>query len=172
MASILGQYYSATPKQRENGRNWYKLAHLVATEYALRYHTSVSAAAGVIAALSPMKSWSQNLKLAADCLAGGVPRHMGANARLACAIRDGAEPDVALRGRKTAAFWRAIMGDENAVVIDRWMIRALGLPDSTRLTPNQYDTLAAIVTSEAAIADATPAQFQAVVWCAIRGRSF
>jgi len=169
---ISDWYNGANVSEVCDGHHWYKLAHLQAIEFALQYHTSIATAAGVIAALSPMKSWSQNMKLAADCLAGETPRCLRSNARTACYIRDGIAVGTVLKGRKTEAFYRAIMGDENAVVIDRWIIRAMGLPDETRLTPKQYDTLAAIVTIEAAIAGTTPAQFQAVVWCAIRGRSF
>ena len=70
----------------------------------------------------------------------------------------------AIRGPKTSAFCRALLGDPNAVVLDLWMARALGVEQSTLSRKKVYDTNAALVASVADILQMTPAQAQAAIW--------
>jgi thermostable 8-oxoguanine DNA glycosylase len=74
----------------------------------------------------------------------------------------------ALKGMKTNAFARAIAGDENAVVIDVWMLRAVGIE---KKTPNQtqYKELANAVTKVANEFGMTPRAMQALIWIVVRG---
>lgn len=164
----------ATPAQVRDGRQWYKLALMEATDMAMRYDVPVRTAAGVIAALSPRKTWAQNVRLAHELLSGGETRTLSAHRLIANRII-GAEhllaPDEVMRGPKTRAFYRAIMGDVDAVVLDVWMLRALGV-SSAKLTPKQYEMLAEVVRAEAIRVGEMPAEYQAIVWCAIRGKSF
>lgn len=68
-------------------------------------------------------------------------------------------------GDKIQSFYRALRGDKDAVVLDRWMIRALGLPSSkSSLAENDYRLYAQIVRNLASDADMSPRQFQAAVW--------
>jgi hypothetical protein len=74
----------------------------------------------------------------------------------------------ALKGLKTNAFARAIAGDEQAVVIDVWMLRAVGIE---KKTPNQsqYNDLANAVKKVAFDYGMTPRAMQALIWIMIRG---
>jgi hypothetical protein len=60
------------------------------------------------------------------------------------------------------------MGDDNSAVVDSWMLRAFNWP---RLSygPRQYRRLAGILRREAAKLGMNPVDYQAVVWCQIRG---
>lgn len=71
-----------------------------------------------------------------------------------------------IHGLKTSAFARALLQDQEAVVIDVWMQRACNvsfLPN----TPRRYALLANKILRAARRAGIPPAQFQAAVWCGI-----
>jgi hypothetical protein len=74
----------------------------------------------------------------------------------------------ALKGMKTNAFAKAIAGDEQAVVIDVWMLRAVGIE---KKTPSQsgYAELVSAVKSAAFSVGMTPRSAQALIWIIIRG---
>lgn len=68
-------------------------------------------------------------------------------------------------GDKVQSFYRALRGDEDAVVLDRWMIRALGLPASrSQLGDADYKLYSAIVHNLADDAKMSPRQLQAAIW--------
>lgn len=152
------------------GVTWYATAGDIVTELAERYQVSRECAAGVIAVTSPRLQWKRNIQVSHEVLAGLMPRGLfKANARKAMAIRNGAEPLDVIKGPKTRAFYRAIMGDPDAVVIDVWMLRVLKF--TRKLTTKAYDLLADIIRQAAKGVGMTPASFQAVVWVAVRGRA-
>ena len=99
---------------------------------------------------------------------GHEPRALGTVAKKVGRILRGEFPTTVVRGQKTRAFWQAILGDPNAVVLDTWMLKAY---DETRkaLTPLQYSRLADKLRRDAKYEGADAAVFQAVVWCVIRG---
>lgn len=66
------------------------------------------------------------------------------------------------KGNKIWNFYKALAGDPNAVVLDRHMIRVLGLPK--KLTDKTYELYSQIVRRLAEKAGMTPRQFQAAVW--------
>jgi hypothetical protein len=74
----------------------------------------------------------------------------------------------ALRGPKTNAFARAIAGDENAVVVDIWMMRAGGFAiDSPNKT--QYTEVSEAIKTVANKFGLTPRTTQALIWIMVRG---
>ena len=74
----------------------------------------------------------------------------------------------ALKGQKTNAFAKAIAGNEDAVVIDVWMLRALGIEKKTP-TQSQYKEMADAVTAVAVKHGMTPRAMQALIWIVVRG---
>lgn len=133
-----------------------------------------SRAAAILAVLSPQTQWVQNWEFATRiCQAaragsrmpaiGGFP----ANRRKAWRIAGGENPREVVRGPKVTAFWRALAGDPDAVVLDIWMFRTFGLPD----TPTERVYLA---TAERFLAAArnlgvTARELQASIWLGTRG---
>ena len=71
-----------------------------------------------------------------------------------------------LNGKKITAFYRALKGDKNAVVVDRWIARAYGFK---KVTPKNYDRIERNVRHEAAANEMAPSDFQAWKWASIRG---
>lgn len=172
--STFATYYTQAPEDtRATGRAWYALARATVHAYAAEFGANPCTVAGIIAALSPRQTWAQNLKMARACLARDAAglRGLGDPIRKACAIRDGAQPLDILRGDKVRAFYRAICGESTAVVLDVWMLRAAGFTGA-KPTPKQYADIAEVLTRDALTAGEAPADFQAIVWCQIRGRAF
>jgi hypothetical protein len=74
----------------------------------------------------------------------------------------------ALRGPKTNAFARAIAGDQNAVVIDIWMMRAAKMEKDSP-TKGQYAELSQAVKRVSAQYEMSPRTCQALIWILVRG---
>ena len=133
---------------------------------------TLATSAGVIAALSPRLGWTYNV-LAADLVLGQaehVPGVFRASLAKARRIAEGARPTAVLSGPKVRAFYRALMGDESAAVVDVWTARAAGL-DGSQLTPKQYDAVARALRMGADEVGTTTSRLQAVAWVAVRGRA-
>jgi hypothetical protein len=145
---------------------WYRQARRAARKLSAKHGCTLAVAAGVVAALSPRVRWSANINGADHILGGGdAGPGFNRNVEKACRIRDGERPLDVLGGPKVTAFYRAIMGDEEAAVIDVWMWRALGMePNSV-----PYEDAKAIVVSAAKAAGVSTTTFQALVWTHVRG---
>jgi hypothetical protein len=162
------QWYQQAPfKAREEGLTWYETAECIIDRLATMYDYDRWTVAGVVAALSQRMRWKENLFQAERCLQGKRPRGIELACQKAMRIRNGEAPEDVLGGPKIRAFYRAILGDPNAVVIDTWMLLAAGW-HRAGYTIKQYNRLAAELRADAFKAGQHPAVFQAIVWCAIR----
>jgi hypothetical protein len=171
--ALLGHWEAIPEGERTAalGGQWYREGRREARALAARHGVSVRAAAGVIAALSPRMRWSVNLT-AADNLLAGEPneRVAGYNANVVKArrIANGERPLDVLGGPKVRAFYRAIMGEREEVVVDVWMARAMGVPPED--VSARYTELAAAVADAARAVGVPAADFQALIWVQVRGR--
>jgi len=186
--ALLG-HWEAIPKGERTAAldgSWYQESRRVAQALAGEYGVSLSTVAGVIAALSPRVHWADNVKGAEtvlhraaypdvfgpggelEGLGRGVPG-FGANIAKAERIAAGEAPLRVLGGDKVRAFYRAIMGDSDAAVVDMWMLRAIGEPAHAKLTTRQYAAVAEALRAAAREAGIDTADFQAVVWTYVRG---
>lgn len=162
---------SATPAQIEQAVQWYADAELLAHDVVRIFRErgiacNLENAASVISAFSPRQRWSRNVVQALEFAHGGEPAGLKNNLRMAqYAMRDGFN---ALNGLKTNNFARAIAGDENAVTIDVWMMKAAGLEIDS---PNksQYRELTEAVNTVALEIGLTPRSTQALIWIVFRG---
>lgn len=115
--NVLAIYAMATDAEREHGRRWY--ADAMAAAESLN-PDNPRQAAGIIAALSPRMPWARNLELAARTYADGkASGTMTSNTGKADRILGGESPEAVLSGAKVRAFYGAIVGDAESVVIDR-----------------------------------------------------
>ena len=180
--SIRGYFDQATPEQIQAGRDWYERARSLVFELSMVYGTTEETVAGVIAALSQRTQWSTNIDRATRVLDGDDnPGGLPAAADKAIAIRDGADPEDVLgeRAFKIKAFYRALLGDDDACVIDTWMLDALDFYKISKVTGEryqsytalQYQKLVDVVKAEARRAGLAITQYQAAVWCCIRGNA-
>ena len=157
----------ATFGQVELAAKWYLDAETVAREVATNLGVSLEIGATVVSAFSPRERWSRNVSNAITFSLGEEVRGvLGNNVRMAnAALTLGYD---ALKGQKTNAFARAIAGNENAVVIDVWMLRALGIEKKSP-TQAQYKVMADAVTAVATKHGMTPRAMQALIWIVVRG---
>ena len=157
----------ATPGQIEQATKWYLEAEKVAVKVSENLGTtSLEVGASVVSAFSPRERWTSNVTKALQLSNGHTVTGLPNNLKMAEASRIlGFE---ALRGPKTNAFARAIAGDENAVVVDVWMMRAAAMPTDS---PNkkQYDEVASAVTEVSVKYGLTPRTAQALIWIIVRG---
>lgn len=168
--NLTGHWQDIPREERTEALNgqWYRASKRVSRRLARKHGVPLKTAAGVLAALSPRIRWSTNVE-AADKLLGGAPNEAVAgfnqNVEKARRIKNGEAPLDVLGGDKVRAFYSAIMGDEDAAVIDVWMWRAIGCAPGGMT----YNDAAAALTAAAAEAGLGVADFQAVVWTHVRG---
>lgn len=152
--------------QVEQASVWYLEAEKVANKVAENLDVSLEVGASVVSAFSPRERWTSNVTKAISFSLGETVTGLQNNIKMARnSISDGFE---ALRGPKTNAFARAIAGDENAIVIDVWMMRAAGLEVDT---PNktQYTEISEAIRMIANRFQMTPRTTQALIWIMERG---
>jgi hypothetical protein len=159
----------------EAGMSWYRHADDIARELAEEYDVSEEIAAYVIAATSPRTFWSFNVKHARAILAyeDAPSGAMGTNDARGRAVRDYGIGHIG-NGPKVNAFARNIAGDWNEVTIDMWAFRAacgdLAI-EKYLARKGAYETVAEAYRIAAKRFGIAPAQMQAIVWVAIRGRA-
>lgn len=174
-ARIMEVYAQATVQELDEGLNWYADANAFAMTLDPQ---NPNRAAGIIAALSPMKDWKNNVLLAAQTYENGYASNaLTANVAKANAIYAGADPLEVLGGNKVRNFYMAIANPEHpdAVCIDRHAFDiAVGriTNDKSRQALSRkgvYEAFGrAYVRAARAIStdgyDLTPSQLQAVTW--------
>jgi hypothetical protein len=156
----------ATFGQVEQASKWYVDAERIAEQVARNLDTTLDIGATVVSAFSPRERWSVNVARAIQFSLGEQVTCLKNNIVMANnALTMGFD---ALKGMKTNAFARAIAGDEQAVVIDVWMLRAVGIE---KKTPNQsgYKELSDAVKTVAFEFGMTPRSMQALIWIVVRG---
>lgn len=158
----------------ESGMEWYAHAREEARIMALDNDVSEEIAAYVIAATSPRTIWSFNVKHARAILSyeDAPSGALGTNHARGMAIRDYGIGHIG-NGPKVNAFARNIAGDWDAVTIDMWAFTAAcgDLPASMLARRGAYETVADAYRIAAKKFGIAPAQMQAIVWVAIRGRA-
>lgn len=174
-ARIVDVWKLATVSELAEGMEWYRDAHALAVRLN---PADPASAAGVIAALSPMMTWGQNVNVAVRAYADGkASGALFGNVAKADRILAGERPEDVLGGNKVRAFYQIIADPSSAAVcVDRHAFDiAVG-----RVTNNEsraalgrkgvYDRFnMAYVRAAKAIAkdtgmDVTAAQVQAVTW--------
>jgi hypothetical protein len=152
--------------QVEQAAIWYADAEKVAHEVARNLDTTLEVGASVISAFSPRERWSSNVEKAVAFSLGKKVTGLSNNLKMAeGSLTLGFD---ALKGQKTNAFARAIAGDQNAVVIDVWMMRAAGAEkDSPNKT--EYAEMSQAVKRVATRFGLTPRTTQALIWILVRG---
>ena len=164
--NMLALVLEASFGQIEQAAVWYMEAEKVAQEVAENLDASLEVGASVVSAFSPRERWTSNVAKAISFSLGEDVTGLSNNLKMANAsLILGFD---ALKGQKTNAFARAIAGDENAVVVDVWMMRAAG---SEKDSPNktEYAEISEAVVKIANRFQMTPRTAQALIWILVRG---
>jgi len=164
--NFLQMCQTATFGQVEEASVWYKEAEKVAYKVAENLGVSLEVGASVVSAFSPRERWASNVSKAISFSLGKRVTGLDNNLKMAKAsLILGYD---ALKGPKTNAFARAIAGNEKAVVVDVWMMRASGLRvDSPNKT--QYREISESIIRVSQDFGMTPRTTQALIWILIRG---
>lgn len=157
--------------------DWYQDAHNYAKYLANTFGVSVTVAAGVIAALSPVKRWEQNKEVAYTFIksqgtGGGHMKQFLQKARLILELAD-TEEDVIkiLNGRKIVSFFLNILHplDGSRVTIDRHALTIATGNVCTEeyysgMTKSQYDFFVECYKLAASKMGVSPLLMQSATW--------
>lgn len=148
-----------------NMRNWYAEARQEIGRLCSREGWDYERFVCILAVTSPRVSVLRNYKFTEHYMRTGymLPDMMRT---IRASVRH-YEATGEIRGPKTSAFARNLLGDETALVLDVWMARAL---DVEPRVVNRKDNLKAAyrrVGSIAATRGWTIAQTQAAIWCGV-----
>ena len=152
--------------QGEHGADWYDHARREIRRTARAAGWDPAEFSEVLALLSPRCAVVRNIRLALEYMAEGT-------------IGNGVLPSVVrsvevweecgeVRGLKTSAFARALQGDRDAVTLDSWMARAVGVTPSEISCVGIHRAAAKRVRAVAESLDWAPAETQAAIWVAAR----
>jgi len=155
--------------------DWYADAHKFAQELSKDYDIPITTSCGIIAALSPMKTWEQTKRCATSFLETGNGKHMKTFQKkseeiLSC---DGSEECIKsiLKGRKIVAFFINMLHPHKAdnVTIDRHALsvslkRWVREEDYSGITKRQYKFLEDCYKYTADIIGISPVLLQSTTW--------
>jgi hypothetical protein len=168
MVTRFTAYYDgATPDQVNRGLTWYPNACDLATMLG---DGDSRMGAGLIAVLSANKRWRENVRLAEDATRGHVHGHVSQVLAKVQAILQGTDPmEVLPMEFKTGQFFLAILGDPDAVVIDRHVHDiAAGEPYGERnrglSNARRYSAISLALRTAAFQRKVSPRDFQSVIW--------
>ena len=149
--------------------DWYRDARAPLAVFAASAGRTERDTAYALAAFSPRVRVRRSVTLARAALAGHAPEGSLPGARTAWRYY---LDHGHLRGPKTDAFARALLGDECAVVVDVWTLRALSERDDRSPRGREYGRLVSRVRRVARYLGTEPARAQAALWVgALRARS-
>lgn len=202
MVAALGDRFSkASQEMRDTGADWYPAGGEWVEQAVAGTDYTPAQGAAIVAAFSPNTGWDRNLILALNYIKGrplGEDDGKGTlvkNIERADRVRDMVnwdgtpvprnkdgslgDPITVLTGKdkakyKVTNFYRNLTGNQEAVTVDRWAIRAaLGVDDATAVKiagwAGAYEKIGDAYRKAAHDAGITPAAMQAIVWGQIRG---
>lgn len=122
-ANVLEVWGMVNDTQMQAAHEWYPIARNLAFIIG---RGDIRKGAGIIAALSPQKSWIINQRLAWATMTGVVSGQVGDSVNKTIRIMAGEDPDLVLpNGKKTWHFFHNILDPEDSayVTIDRHAYR-------------------------------------------------
>lgn len=152
------------------GLAWYGIAQDTAREVG---NGDLKLGAGLVAAISPQMPWKRNVQLAKAAMRGDW-RGFTEDKYWKCqAILSGVDPWLVLRGMKVRSFYANILGYKNYVTIDTWIAQHFKVDYPNTSKPGKgrkvYNRIARRIRLDASKAGMSPADYQAVLWCHVRG---
>jgi len=158
----------ATPEQVTEGKVWYTEAHNYAVELSEEFNLELNKVCAVISAMSPLKHWNTNKKIARQFLEGKRNVHTKLQMTKAEWILEGKDVEMCLGGQKTVNFYWNILNpsDTNWCTIDRHIIRMFNQRPS--LTVKQYSTIKNQFVSYSQTLPDITCNVQAICWIVMR----
>lgn len=177
--NILAYWDSASPDQIEAGARWYRQAGDIVRLIADQTGCDVPSVALTLSALSPRNPWNWNVAdtyAFASAAAEGrtMPKATTFSRNREAGWRAITGQDVWLTAApKVTAFVRAILGEEDSVVVDTWAARVAtaGTVSNSKghtVTPKEYKAIAHAYVVAANLRGVPPSTMQAVTWLVAR----
>ena len=172
LMNIQKVYSQCTENDVLEGKGWYKSANLLSLTLSEKYSVDYIKVAGIIAALSPMKSWELNKQMAEQFLEtkGRVSSHTLMQSNKARKIlkyaKNISDIETCLGGLKTINFFNNIRDPDsrNYLTVDRHHIYISTGHDMQSCTPKQYEFLKENTVIFANKIDMVPNQLQSILW--------
>jgi hypothetical protein len=151
-------------------RLWYHQSHQTVRQISREFFVEPQRVADVLAVSSPRVTVTRNVRATRFYFEHGhLPHDLVIGVHLAMLHY---EQTGEIRGPKTGAFAKCLMLNEDEVVIDVWMCRAIGIPHSAAGTKRGYGMAVRRIRKVADQIGIEPARCQAAIWAGIYGRSF
>jgi hypothetical protein len=170
--TLIERYEQSTPSVRQRGRSWYPEARRLLLRMAAEHNRPLAQAVAVFAITSANTTLLSNIRFTEQILRG--ERDFGCYPTIQRPLVEAAlstrYPGRFVRGPKCSAFYRAIMGDVDALVLDRWAARAASLdrPGRNDIYPSTRRVLDTAYREAATFCGETVRAFQAITWIVIR----
>jgi hypothetical protein len=172
LPSLLDWYATADDGQKDRGRRWYAQAQRECRKIARESGYTYRQVAAVLAVTSPDTQLSTNIRWTRDtCLNGGqtAGRYPADQLpKVGAILANRRDPGQYVSGPKVTAFYLAILGDTDCLVVDRWASFAAGGPKDRTVGAKDRRIIADAYHVAAAITGETIRDFQAIVWIACR----
>jgi hypothetical protein len=174
VTALLALYESADADTVRRGREWYAAARAECASIAADTGYTVAQVAAVMAVTSPDAQLRTNIawtrkacETRGAAKVGKYPNNM--RPKVLAALADSTDPGQHATGPKVSAFYAAIVGDESAMVVDRWAAFAAGHEDRGTVPGVKVRrVIEAAYREAAALVGETVAAFQAIVWIIVR----
>jgi hypothetical protein len=168
---LISLYQQTSPTIRRRGRIWYPSMNRLLRQLAAEHDRPLAQVAAVCAITSANTQLLSNLRFTERILRG--ERTAGCYPKLQAPLIGSAlstrYPGRFVRGPKCRAFFEAIMGNTDALVLDRWSARAGGYHTVRRdLNVTVRRELDVAYREAAAVCGETVRSFQAIAWLHIR----
>lgn len=165
-------YNNCNSDDLKNGRAWYENAKSFSIGLSKKYNITELQSAGIIAALSPQKSWEQNIIIAEKFIEsnGAVSVHTGTQMSKAKHILYNSvipeEVYATLGGMKTKNFFQNIYDPDckDYVTIDRHHLNLCSRENIESCTDKQYEFLKNETIIFANRVKMIPSELQATLW--------
>ena len=174
--NIRAWYAQSSTDERVDGLTWYAKGRNIVQTLADTYGLEDEAVAHVIAALSPRNKWGRNLldaRAYLEAFSSGATMPSAATFRSnQLAAWNVLTSNAPATGRKVSAFAANLAGDDDAVTVDTWAVRAAtgGRVDAVQ-NLGQYREVARAYQAVARELHLAPCDLQAIVWVTIRNAS-
>jgi hypothetical protein len=174
---LIDRYSLATAEQRTRGRAWYDAARAACESIAADTGLALDRVAAVMAITSPDAKLVQNIAWTrAACEAKARRRPLTAGRypadqlpKIARALdQRRPNPGQYVTGPKVSAFYRAIMGDDDCLVIDRWAAFAAGFDRMKPPSAGDRTVIESAYRLAAFSVGESVRDFQAIVWIQTR----
>jgi len=163
----------------EHGRYWYRLVHQALVDLCTNEGYPLVHTAAILGVTSPRIQVPRNARKTIEYMSawtrngGRIDTHLSVDG-LMNQIRKSLEKyerTGAITGPKTEPFAAACLGDEDAVVLDIWMAKALQVRQESLGSKRIHREACKRVRTTARQLGWTPAQTQAAIWTAMYERA-